>query len=194
MNCFFKNRYIFGTVFLIIVLAFILNAYRGLFYNKLREAPTAENLSGNNQGEQIVSKSSETNKLKTYRNEEFGFEFQYPADWTFQINSFYSPFSKFNLEGDSSAKNYNPIIPSFMINIVTPDFAERAFASLKNMNASISTVVIAGVKGKKYEYKFENVPEINIDLPFGESHILLGATKQQEEVFNQILTTFKFLK
>lgn len=53
---------------------------------------------------------------------------------------------------------------------------------------------MGGVRGKKYEYVFEDVSKISIDLPFGEYRLLLGADKEYENVFNKILASFKFLK
>ncbi|MEK7547249.1 MAG: hypothetical protein AAB536_03680 [Patescibacteria group bacterium] len=134
-----------------------------------------------------------TKKLKTYINTEFGFEFQHP-DWSFEINGFYSPFSKFNLQGDSSEENYNPLRPIFLLNIVTHDFADRAVISRQNLGAIESGVTIGGIQGKKYEYVFEGVPKISIDLPLGEFRMILGTEKKYKDVFNQILVSFKFLK
>lgn len=138
--------------------------------------------------------TSTAQEAKTYRNTEFGFEFQYPKNWSFEVNGFYSPFSKFNLAGNSSAENYNPFRPPFLLNIVTPDFADRAVTSFKNLNASTSVIAITGVRGIKYEYKFEGAIQIGIDFPFREYRMILGTEKQYEDIFNQILATFKFLK
>ena len=43
-------------------------------------------------------------------------------------------------------------------------------------------------------YKYEGTQNISIDIPFGEYRILLGATKEHEDVFNQIISSFKFLE
>jgi len=132
--------------------------------------------------------------LKTYHNEEFGFEFQYPADWTLHPSVLKNPLSKFELIGTAPEEKVpNTIIPSILVNIVTPDFADRASISFKNLNASTSTVIVGGVEGTKYEYEFESIPQIAIVLPFGEYRMILGARKEYEGVFNQILSTFQFL-
>ena len=138
-------------------------------------------------------KPSSSIDTKTYTNTEFGFEFQYPQNGKFEENSFYSPFSKFNLQGNSSGANYNPFYPDFLINIVTPDFVGRQFSDLKNIASEIN---IGGVKGSKYEYKEGGVPHTTIILPFGQYKIIMGfgANKAYQSVFNQILTSFKFLK
>src|SRR3989344_566707 len=133
-------------------------------------------------------------ETKTYRSEEWGFEFQYPGDWSFEVNGFYSPFSKFNLQGNSAAKNYNPLIPSFLINIVTPDFADHQFSDLRNV---VSEINIGGVAGLKYEYEMQygsyKVFNITIILPLNQYRIILRMHKEHESIFNQIIASFKFL-
>ncbi len=141
------------------------------------------------------NQATTTPEMLTYRNTEFGFEFQYPKGWTFEETLFYSPASKFNLIGASPEEKGigNPVFPSFLINIVTPEFAESADINRRNLGAIESAVIIDGVKGIKYEYT-EKVLKISIDLPFKQYHILFGVKKQYEPVFNQILASFKFLK
>lgn len=153
-------------------------------------------------GKPINTTSSQTSQtttssLKTYRNEQYGFEFQYPEDWSFYPNTFSSPFSKFNLIGASLEENSipDPITPSIVINIVTPDFADRTSMSFKKLNASTSIIIVAGVKVTKYEYEFENLPRIAVvSLPLDKYRMLLGASKKYEDVFNQMILTFKFTK
>lgn len=141
---------------------------------------------------QRSEKESTSTDWKTYRNEEWGFEFEYPEGWSIHKNAFSGPFSKFNLIGTSPEETVpNTIIPSFLVNIVTPDFADRAFYDLKNI---ASDITVSGVAGLKYEYDFEGFPQIAIDLPFGKYHLILGANKEYKNVFDQIVATFKFLK
>ena len=145
----------------------------------------------------IPSQTNGTDSMKIYTNSEFGFEFQYPENWSFHENTFYSPFSKFNLVGTSPEENGlpDPITPSIVVNIVTPDFADGSSTSFKNLNASTSIVIVAGVKVTKYEYEFENLPRIAVaSLPLDEYRVLLGASKEYEDILNQVIASFKFLK
>jgi len=134
-----------------------------------------------------------TSSLKTYRNEKFGFEFQYPEGWSFFPNIFYSPFSKFNLVGASPDENFIPdaISPSFLANIVTPEFVNRQFSDLQNIGLHM---IIGGVAGIKYEYQDEGISEISVILPIGNNEIILGTNKKHEEALNEIISTFKFVK
>lgn len=135
------------------------------------------------------------NFSKTYHNGEFNFEFQYPANWLLYENASVGPNSKFNLIGSSPDQDGYPntIIPSFLLNIVTTDFAEWAKSGMKNLGASISDISIEDVSGKKYEYT-EDTPKISIFLPFNNSQIIFSTGKGYEHDFNNILSTFKFLQ
>jgi len=151
-------------------------------------APSAPSTSFSQEGSNLA--------IKTYTNTEFGFEFQYPKDWSFHANTFGGPFTKFNLVGASPEENNlpNPILPSILINIVTPDLANMANINLRKLDASTSVVVVAGIQGTKYEYEFEGTKKISIYLPLGEYQVNIGTQKRYEDVFNQILSSFKFLK
>ncbi|PIT97341.1 hypothetical protein COT77_01995 [Candidatus Berkelbacteria bacterium CG10_big_fil_rev_8_21_14_0_10_41_12] len=130
---------------------------------------------------------------KTYRNEEWEFEFRYPENWSFHEDTFYSPFSKFNLAGAPIGERYQ-IDPPLLINIVTLDFADSYVINMKNLGATTSDLIVGGIRGTKYEYIFESIPQVDINLSLGEYLMILGTKKQYEDIFNQILATFKFLE
>ena len=136
--------------------------------------------------------ASSTNGIKIYTNIEFSFEFQYPENWSFHVGTFYSPFSKFNLVGAPLGEDYQ-LDPPMLINIVTPDFADRAIISRQNLGATKSEILVGDIRGIKYEYT-EDIPRISIDLPFGKYRMILGAHKDYENIFNQSISTFKLLK
>jgi len=129
--------------------------------------------------------------FKTYRNTEFGFEFQYPENWSFHANTFGGPFTKFNLVGAPFGVEYQLVNP-ILINIVTPDFADSAVISRQRMGVVESDFVVGKIQGKRYE-STEPAPKISIDLPLDGSRMILAAYKEYEDVFSQILASFKFL-
>jgi hypothetical protein len=142
-----------------------------------------------------------TPDTKLYRNEEFGFEFEYPQDWSFEIDSFRSPSSKLNLQGNSSVENYNPLVPHVLINVVTSDFADKAVVSRQRRGAAESDVVIDATPGKKFQYKTDYSEKISFDFPLGEYRMIfaleiingLDSNREYVSIFNQILSSFKFL-
>jgi hypothetical protein len=62
------------------------------------------------------------------------------------------------------------------------------------LGATTSDITIAGIQGVKYVYILENIPQVDVDLPFGQYKIILGAHKEYEDIFNQILASFKFIQ
>ena len=129
---------------------------------------------------------------KTYRNEEWGFEFKYSNDLILKENTFRSYYSKFNLELFKPIGEKRDI--SFLVNIVLPEFAESSFSGLQK---TTSEVTVAGVQGIKYEYEYQGFPHTTVILPFGELRMILATgegSKQYLDEFNQILASFKFLK
>lgn len=130
-------------------------------------------------------------KMKIYRNTEWGFEFQYLEDWAVEENYFKNYYSKFNLKVTPVKERHTK--EPVAINIVLPEFADSSFRSVEK---TTSEIIINGVSGIKYEYEFGGRQEIAIILPLGDLRIIIGTDDKQyyEDVFNQILTSFKFLK
>ena len=126
---------------------------------------------------------------KTYANAEYGFELQYPADWTVRENSFGSQNSKFNVE--LVPPRQMDLNDSVLINIVLPAFAERAFLGV---GASTSTANVDGVAGVKYEFEFEGLAEVGIVVPLGQYRMIIGTEKRDEAVFNEVLASFKIVR
>lgn len=134
--------------------------------------------------------------MKLYRNEEWGFEFKYPDGWSFHEDTFRSPASKFNLVGASPGENNipNPINPSVLVNIVTPDFSDNASVNMERLGAITENVVVNGINGVKYEYKVGVQKEILVVIPFRSYRMILGTIKGYEDVLNDVLSSFKFLE
>lgn len=131
--------------------------------------------------------------MKLYRNDEFGFEFWYPEGWVLYENTWKSPSSKFNLVVNLPGDD-NVVLNSFMINITTPEFADNAIISRERLHAQIGHLVVDDTNGVEYRYSFEGLPEIDVDIPRNQYRVLIVVDKKHEKEFNQILSTFKFLK
>jgi hypothetical protein len=129
--------------------------------------------------------------LKLYRNEEWGFEFQYPEDWEFEENYTRSYYSKFNLRVIPINEKHTKI--PVVINIVLSEFAERSFRGIEK---NTSKVIVDEIAGTKYEYEFGGGKEIAIILPFGDLRMIIGTDDSDLylDTFNQILASFKLLK
>jgi hypothetical protein len=155
--------------------------------NPIQMSVESANTASSTQTSQIVTSTS-----KIYRNEQFGFEFQYPQGWIILEEprglGFYSRFELVATPNMAESNN-NP----FLINVVLPEFADRTFLGV---GGTTSTIIITGIAGIKYEYEFEGLSEIAIVLPFGQYKLILGtgSKKDYENVFNQMISTFKFLK
>jgi len=123
-----------------------------------------------------------------YRNEEWGFEFQYPNDWAVKESSFKNYYSKFNLVlNPTLVKSSNFTI---LVNVVLPEFAENSFKNVENK----SDVTIGGVQGVEYKYESDGKQETTIVLPLGEYMMILGIDEEQyADVSSRFLETFKFL-
>lgn len=135
------------------------------------------------------------NAAKTYRNEDWGFEFQYPESLVIKENVFTSYYSKFNFQVEYWNKE-GKYLSVFDANVVLPEFANQTFLGV---NATTSIVIVNGVKGIKYEYEFEGLPEVAIVLPMGQYKIILGIGGSakfynHQNDFDKILNSFKFLK
>jgi len=136
------------------------------------------------------TQATSTAGTKTYRNTEWGFEFRYPQDFVLRENTFGNYYSQFNL--DVVVKEGQYFAPFFLVNVVLPEFAERSF---RGVEKTTSAITIDRVSGIKYQYEFEGQQETAIVLPLGKNKIILALENQQyEDVFNQILASFKFLK
>lgn len=205
------GRYRKIIIFLILAIVvtvgiLVLNSEKSVTEEKIQEMPQEtteekgekENLNSI-QNEPFVQTTT-TSGAQLYRNEEFGFEFEYSEEWTLYVIS--DPFrgtrSRFQIMGAPAEKEYLIYRPNppFLINIVTPDFADNAVISRQNFGAIESDIVVGNVHGVKYEYTAELFQKIAVDIPFGEYRLILAvnANKEYEDVLNQILSSFKFIE
>ncbi|MFH1956600.1 MAG: hypothetical protein ABIJ28_03075 [Patescibacteria group bacterium] len=132
--------------------------------------------------------ATSTTGTKTYRNEEWGFEFQYPADWAIEENYFKNYYSKFNLRIIPTNERHSKV--PIGINIVLPEFIDHSFG---NIEKTISEIIVDGITGTKYEYEFGGRQETAIILPFEEYRLILWTDDESYvEIFNQVVSSFNF--
>jgi len=183
-----KRKHI--QIFLVIGVAMVLLGLGTVIFLLPQNSTPADDIS-DSQPKESNTEINETDGLKLYRNEEWGFEFQYLNDWAVEENYFKSYYSKFNLR--VIPVNIKRSVFPVGINIVLPEFADRSFRGLEK---TTSEVIIDGVAGVKYEYEFGGRQEIAIILPLGDLRMIIGTddSEQYSDIFNQIVALFKFLK
>jgi hypothetical protein len=129
-------------------------------------------------------------KSSIYRNVEFGFEFSVPYGWQVEENLYKSPYSYFNLTLmplREKATYSDPVA----VNIVKSEFIEMSY---RDMKPTDSTILVDGVKGVKYEYAFEGGDNIDIILPRTQNTFMIGCRKGYDDVFNGVVSSFKFTR
>lgn len=128
--------------------------------------------------------------MKLYHNEEFGFEFWYPEGWTITEQRNLNPYIKFNVVAQFDVHTY---YQPFYVLVSTREHALEVADAIKDHDTPTS-VTIDGRSGIRHEYD-EETHYIDYDFVFGESAIFIGnENKSHLPEFNQILSTFKFLK
>ncbi|MFX0138013.1 MAG: PsbP-related protein [Candidatus Hodarchaeota archaeon] len=176
------KKYLFGLVPLTII---ALASVAIWWYLSLSIQPN-NGQQNNNQNNQNGTQE----EVNRYTNTEFGFEFQYPKDWEVKENTFGSYYSKFNLVVNPKFVRSSNF--TVALNIVLPEFPELSF---KNIEKTISDVIVDGISGVEYRYEFEDLQERAIILPFGEYNLILSTDSMQYiDTFNQVVSSFKFLK
>ena len=184
-----KNTTIVILIFTIAAVLAGAGWYYFLTQNKTTEAPTtnAPDLQANESNVEINKKDG----LKLYRNEEWGFEFRYPADWEIRQPAFGSAVSKFNM----AVEPPSPHLPDpIRINILPTDWIEQAHEKIKARGFEPSGIEIDGVSGVKYEYTSEGLPQIDYFFPREDYWIVVGGKKEYEDILNKVIASFKFLK
>ncbi len=148
--------------------------------------------------EKIVK--DETANWKTYRNEEYGFELNYPDDWQVEDEkSFYSmPFVIFRFKPGCM----------FTIEVLPKEHADyNEVERLKKEGREWKSIIIAGISGTMFEGRFIATPPVHgsslqTSIYFNKENDLYRITRTVEKegewlectnTSDEILSTFKFL-
>lgn len=157
-------------------------------YEEEREKTEEKVLNNKERKVEDVVETSETTKI--YRNEDWGFEFEYPANFKILENFSYSAYTQFNLMIVPIEGSYSGI--GILINIVLPEFATGSFAPYQNTK---STTTLAGRPADYYAYKWQDLDEVSFITPHREFSLILGATTEvYQKEFEVVLNSFKFIE
>jgi|SRR3989344_380419 len=180
-----------GSSNLIIVLVLVV-AFSGfiwfIYQSKQAEAPSAENSLPLNQDvlstETGILAQGEVEGWKTYRNEEYGFEFQYPKEWTSITDFINEPEiapTLVNKKISDPEHQFRFVIVSVYAKEQTPTF-----------DTSPGKVVpFPGGSGIRYGQNNLNFLTESTEYSI---QLLSSHEKSQDEFFSEILATFKFTK
>ena len=159
----------------------------------------------------------DTSNWQTYRNEEFGFEVRYPMGW-FNTRNLIEDFTEEKLFEFSSAENFT--VDALTLQIIRSESIARKnlFTELRNRKpgetfeqdlirySKIENLDVGGLLAVRYVADRSAVPygslpiQSEVLLQKGEFtylFIFIGlpeSTERQKNVFDQILSTFKFIE
>lgn len=144
---------------------------------------------GNSPSTALGTTLNEVEGWKTYRNEELGFEFRYPADWEDPSEDLLS--TTVNIDFQNSF--------SLQFGVFYNQNLGRGMTIDELVRNSFEEIIVDGKKARKIsEYGSAKVSnDITVYIPVDKENIVVVVNQNKgvdEKIFNQILSTFKFIK
>lgn len=129
----------------------------------------------------------------TYRNEEWGFEFHYPADWTVTENAFKSASSRFNVVVAPSGDQYVP--RPIRASVLPIDWIENAERSFAAQGVPPIEVHVAGLDVVAYRHFDDGLPQLDYLVPLDEDHFLaVGGKVRYESILDDVVKTLSIFE
>ncbi|MDD2822706.1 MAG: hypothetical protein PHQ59_01360 [Candidatus Daviesbacteria bacterium] len=131
----------------------------------------------------------ETADWKTYTNTKYGYLIKYPEKLKIRERGSLSPSLIDSLDICLKESCGDPDIIS--VNVITKEFA---LGSLNNPSISKEEITISNIKGIKKvgEYHYGKEIIVYFPAPNGASYVNIGTNSQNAQIFDTILSTFKF--
>ena len=125
-----------------------------------------------------------------YRNEEWGFQFEYPKEWEVREPAFVSGVSLFNMAIGSAPAN------GITINITPKNWIEGAMTKMKARGVVFEEIFLDGKSAyKTYDKDGWSRPAIlTLVLVNDEYWIDITGISKYEEEYNQIIESFEFIE
>lgn len=132
---------------------------------------------------------TDTNGLKLYRNEKWGFEFEYLGDWATREPAFYSTVSLFNMD-------VGPNESGITINITPKEWIENALVKMRARGVVTKDIILASRPALQIEDRdeFSRPATITLVLVNDKFWIDITGVHTYQTEYNQLIKSFKFLK
>jgi hypothetical protein len=175
-------------IIIIVVAALVLFggvfAYQYFVKSQIPNPNDQSNLNSQNSNTEIAD-------WKTYTNSEYGFEIKYPDEWGPPQEGTKNDFLTFGKQGIFiELHNYDYVFENF----VNSEFQNK---KSKTVKSAIDDFNVSNLKGKKIKYYYDDQTDIYVYLPFSKYVAIVfsdAAITTQENIFDKIISTFKFTK
>jgi uncharacterized protein YxeA len=200
-----KNKYIVLLIVVILIVVggiyyFLSNTNKKFVDNSVK-IQVATTTTTNTSSTQTSASKSTTANWKTYMNSQYGFEFQYPADWNLPLEK--NPHDGLGSIELGCPKEDVPDTEACPLNIGIWQSGSYEISIFDSPKAETKTFTVNGVQIKEFKpYKepgsdgpigydeIANIPGDNITVQFTDS----TGDYESNGIFDQILSTFKFTK